>query len=154
MVGALLELGFWENGIPKGFSRERTEIALWVLGEPRTRSVCDLRQAAERIQSLLSLHYRPVPAITQGVVHNRGCWRLSLDVGPMNPDVWIVARHPGDAQIEKERWERRGFYVLVVPALPVIPAFGLVVHLDYIRPRFAGRLPCHPHAGSMIQSWH
>jgi hypothetical protein len=154
VVEALLELGFWENGSPKGFSRGKTAIALWVLGELQPRATFDLMQAAERVQNLLSLDDQSVAAIVQGAEHNRPCWSLSLEVGPIDPDVWIVTGHPSNGQVEQRRWERRGFRALVVPRLKTVPPSGLVVYLDRSTSKFSGRLPRHPHAGSMIQSWH
>lgn len=127
---------------------------LWVVEQPRTRAIHDLMQAAHRVQALWSLADRCVGTLVQGSVRGRQGWRISVEIGPLQPDVWIVASNPGDAQVEKVRWERRGFRVALVSTLTTVPSSGLVVDLNQTSPTFLGRLPHHSEAGCMIQSWH
>jgi len=154
IIGTLMEMGYFSQGSPKGFSWDARGVRIWIKGQSKDQAYRELASCVERLSpltgSMTKVSSGPGAENTPFIVDGTLTMQLT---NRQAADVWIVSSDIEGAQREAERWQDRGYRVLVVSALDQ-PPIGLVVDANTIPFHYSGHLPRYPAAGYMVQAWH
>ncbi len=156
LTAVMVEMGFLEGGTPKGFRIGNNRLTLWVRGQPERRARAELESLYQRIAKTYDVTVVSSDRSTagNGLTTAAPTIQLVLSMASVSqPDIWVVAENPDQAEAERQRWVNRGYRVAVVDTVsPDAP--GLVVSMAGDAPNYDGRLPRKPVADQMVQSWH